>query len=206
MANALGFMKQVAYRFKMRYGLPAYVYEVASHSSNPESGAKSTVLGVRFISKCCILSQSEARKFVYDLAFISANKDFTTGGFFDPQDRQVFIDADDLPDYVPQVGDFIYCQQKMYMVKDVDDTLGFIYRLTAKRIKGGPIVHAANAHSALLLEGTASNSLQDRLTRSVSSVLVLTQTLTEVPDKDVSYVVAQSLGLTQTLDYVLTGA
>lgn len=178
--SGLKFNKQVIYRMKMRYGQPVYVYELESHSTDVESGAKNVVLGIHYINKACVLTVSEARQFVYDLAFISANKDFTEGGYFDPEDRKIFIDADDIH-YVPEVGDFVHVGAKTYMIRTVDDTLGYIYRLDCKRIQGASNVIAAYAHSALLVAGSANNILTDRLTRSVLSVLTLTDSLVENP-------------------------
>jgi len=178
--SGLKFNKQVIYRMKMRYGQPVCVLQLESHSTDVESGAKSVVLAIHQVQKACVLTISESRMFVYDLAFISANKDFTAGGFFDPEDRNVFIDADDLS-YVPEVGDFVHVGAKTYMIRKVDDTLGYIYRLDCKRMQGAANVFAVNAHSALLVANVTSNVLTDRLTRSVSSVLSLTDSLVENP-------------------------
>ena len=61
-------------------------YRITGSEVNSTTGEKTVVYNKFNIKRAIVLKAREYRSFVYDLAFISANKDFTTGGFFDPTD------------------------------------------------------------------------------------------------------------------------
>ena len=176
------FIKRVLYKLKRSYGLPVQYYVVTESVTNPATGDKTTTYSKVDITRAIVLRAREYRSFVYDLAYISANKDFTTGGFFDPEDRQVIIEASDVAvDFEPNIDDFIIFQNCRYDVKEVlhfEDNYG--WALTAKKIRGAPIIRIEDNTSVLNLGQGVTSEIFDSLTRSVTSVLELTGSLQEV--------------------------
>lgn len=150
---------------------------------DPEDGDKVTVLSKIRIRKAVVLKAREFRSFVYDLAFISANKDFTHGGFFDPEDRKIIIAAADVPkNFNPQVDDYVIFQNEKYEVKEIfhlEDN--FAYGLSVRHLRGAQMVRIENALSVLNFTQEASSETEDRLIQSVVSHINFTQDLKEVP-------------------------
>lgn len=106
MANKL--VRQVLYRLKRNKNWSATVtLTVASDTYDLETGditAGSTVYTIKHV---IVLPANLSRDFVYDLAFIAANKNFTMGGFYDQQDRVFIIDKREIKAYTPTQSDFI---------------------------------------------------------------------------------------------------
>jgi hypothetical protein len=174
--------KNTIYRLKQRMGLPIYYHIIDEHSVDPITGEKTTVLSVINIKKAVVLRAREFRSFVYDLAFISANKDFTTGGFFDPEDRRVLLQASDLNGHNPQIWDYFIFQNDRYDVKEVlEFENNYAFGLLARKVRGQNITRMVLEHSGLLLDQSASAVVVDQLTRSVVSTLTLTQNVLENP-------------------------
>ena len=180
--SKLKHVRNTVYRLKRRMGLPIHYHEIDQHTVDANTGLKTTVLSVITIKEAIVLRASEFRSFVYDLAYISANKDFTTGGFFDPEDRRVILQASDLKGKVPQVSDYFIFNGSRYDVSNVSTfENNFAYILTAKKIRGQDVTQIVTRHSGLILEQSTSAVVVDKLTRDVSSTLSLTQTLVENP-------------------------
>lgn len=182
MRNKLKHIRRVVYKLKRSYGLPIDYYQTVSHQTDAEVGTKVTVLLKTRIRKVIVLPAREFRSFVYDLAYISANKDFTAGGFFDPGDRRVIIDPVDLPAGVePKIDDYYIYKNEKYEVKEVSCWNDYAHLLLARKLKGALLVRIESALSVINLQQTATNYVQDKLDRSVESVLTLTQEVKEVP-------------------------
>ena len=183
MRNRLKFVRRVVYKFKRAYGLPVDYYRTESHTTDMESGDKVTVLDMTHIRKVVVLRAREFRSFVYDLAYISANKDFTTGGFFDPSDRRIVIDPRDLAvGVIPTVDDYCIFNNSKYEVKEVFDFEdAAMYILLARKVKGSPIVRIENTYSVMDLTQAPESTIQDKLERSPSSTVAVTQTIEENP-------------------------
>ena len=129
-----------------------------------------------------MLRAREFRSFVYDLAFISANKDFTTGGYFDPEDRQVLFQKTDLQGHEPEPGDYFIFQNERYDVQEVhhyEDNHS--YGVLARKVRGQEVTRIVTSFSSLIFEDSASYVKIGLLDRSVISSLVLEQILKEVP-------------------------
>jgi hypothetical protein len=168
---------------KRSYGLPIDYYQLVEHTLDPESGNKTTVLTKTHIKNAIVLRAREFRSFVYDLAFISANKDFTTGGFFDPEDRRVIIDRKDMPfGFNPNVDDYIIFQNNKYEVIELFEfEENATDMLLVRKIRGTPIVRIEEALSVLDLQQNQNSAIQDKLDRTVKTLLTLTQEVKEVP-------------------------
>ena len=183
MRTKLRFLSRVIYKLKRSYGLPIDYYQSVARSNDLESGDASTSYFVTHISKAIVLRAREYRSFVYDLSYISANKDFTEGGFFDPQDRRVIIDAKDVAlDFNPVVEDYFIYDGEKYEVKEVFDYgQDATYTMLARKLRGALKIQIENTISVLKLEQNVTSEKADVLLREVTSVLTLSQVLNEVP-------------------------
>lgn len=183
MKNKLTFIQNTIYRMKRSYGLPIDYYQVSTHTMDVEDGDKTTTHVKTRIQRAIVLRAREFRSFVYDLAFISANKDFTTGGFFDPEDRNIIIDKNDAPvAFEPVISDYIIFQNRKYVVKEIFSfEEDYAYVFSVRRLKGAEIVRIESALSVVDFQQASSNTTVDLLIRSVKSPLTLTQALNEVP-------------------------
>lgn len=136
MSYDLRFIKRTLYTLKRDFGLPLNIVWRDSSSANLETGEKTVVKDSQQVSRGIILPSTVDRNFVYDLAFIASNKNFTYGGFFDQQRRRVIIDKDDLPsDFKIEVGYYIVFNGNRYEVERVDEfEHNAAYVLQAKQI------------------------------------------------------------------------
>lgn len=183
MRTKLRFIKNVLYKTKRSYGLPIDYFQLQTHSLNVVNGVKSDTHQVINISRALVLKAKEFRSFVYDLAYISANKDFTEGAFFDPEDRRIIVDAGDLPvNFTPKVDDYIVFQNLKYEVKEIisfENNAAFSF--SARKVKGVRVFQQKDMSSTLNIRHAVSVVVEDKLTQSVESVLGLSQQLVEVP-------------------------
>lgn len=106
MANVLRQVKNILYRLKRNYGLPA-ILRVVNDSYNIETGVVTPANTDYSIRRMIILPRRSVRDFVYDLSFIAANKNFTYGGLFDADERAIIIQTEDLPAGVRPTQDMI---------------------------------------------------------------------------------------------------
>ena len=177
----LNFLKRSVYKLKRSYGLPVQYYVVPSHNVVPETGTKTTETTLIKVRRAVILRSRQFRSFVYDLAYISANKDFTEGGFFDPEDRRILLSQSDMKGHVPTPDDYMIIKNERYDVKEVltfEDEAAFI--CLARKLRGGKIVRTETTLSVLNLTQTASVVKGSSLEQSVTSKLNLTQEVLEV--------------------------
>ena len=178
----LRFLEKAIYKLKRSYGMPVALHKIDQHEIDTSTGVKTTTLGVIYINKAIVLRAREFRSFVYDLAYISANKDFTTGGYFDPEDRRCIIDAGDLNGYVPTTDDYIIFQNQRYDISEkYTFENGAAYGFLLKKIRGADVVSIKRTYSVLNIQQSVSYVIESRLNRHVTSVLNLTQDLKEVP-------------------------
>jgi hypothetical protein len=183
MQTKLKFMKNAIYKLKRSFGVPIEYYKINSHSTDLESGVFATTHTCIPIAKAVVLRAREFRSFVYDLAYISANKDFTEGGFFDPQDRRVLLDVSDLPlGFNPAVDDYFILDGNKYEIKEVlEYGENYTFQMLARQLRGSLKTQIQKPVSILELSDSASQEIVSNLVQSISSSLDLSQTLYEVP-------------------------
>ena len=117
--NLLRQIKGIIYRLKREYGLPIIVYHRLSTDTDLKTGVITETFQTLCIRRAAVLPNRRIRDFAYDLSYIAANKNFTYGGFFDPEDRTIILDKDDLKNLELTKDDFIIFQEKQYEVKEM---------------------------------------------------------------------------------------
>ena len=90
-------MRQLLYPIKRRRGEPVQIHQIDDNDVDLLSGAITKTYFTYKVKKAIVLPVDTSRSFVYDLAFIAANKNFTGGGFFDKLNTSVIIDMTELP-------------------------------------------------------------------------------------------------------------
>lgn len=85
------------YRLKRSLSQPIVVQKISSTTRNSETGDRVRTFKNYPIQRAVVGNTDVLKKFVYDLAYIAANKNFTTGGLFDQFDILIIVDGNDLP-------------------------------------------------------------------------------------------------------------
>ncbi len=154
----LRFVKRTIYRLKRTYGVPMDLYAQTLGQTNTQTGQKTITYEKVRIKRVIVQPARTHREFVYDLAFISANKDFTTGGFFDASDRRIIIDANDLPsNWVMDNDQFVIFNNRRFDVKsyfEFETDAGYI--LVIRETVGQRIVRLEEGVSVLTLQDSAA--------------------------------------------------
>jgi len=182
MATRLKFVKRVFYKLKRAYGLPIVYYQRVSHQTEPDDGDKHTEYLTFLVRRAVVLRAREFRSFVYDLAYISANKDFTTGAFFDVNDRVIVIDALDVSDtFRPTNDDYIIFQNQKFEVKEIEHfENNYGWMCLVRHVRGAPVTRVEESISVMDLQQLSTSIIKDKLERIVTSTLTLGQSAFEV--------------------------
>jgi hypothetical protein len=138
--NVLRQHRIIVYRLKRQFGLPVVLYAPGVTDQNIETGKITRTWDTVNIRRAIVVRSSEARKFVYDLAYIAVAKNFTTGGYFDETTRLVIVDAKDLPKtFVPDLNMHFEFQDKRWeinKIERVEDRAGFAFTVTETKGSG----------------------------------------------------------------------
>lgn len=173
MSNSLINLRRAMYRLKRRFSTPIKLYKRGDPTVDTKTGQKTCSLTSITLRQAIVLQTRDYRMFVYDLAFISANKDFTAGGYFDPTDRRVIIDKKDLPkDYVLTNDQYVTIGSKQYQIFEFSDNIA-AYVLQVKALRGERDVLISDTINVLILQDAASAYI-DHLTYSVEDTIALT--------------------------------
>lgn len=97
MRNSLYEITKVVYRLKRMFGLNVELFNACDQAHNVRTGKIDRTYKVYKVRRAIVMPFDQSREFVYDLSFIAANRNFTTGGYFDESLRIVIIDSKDLP-------------------------------------------------------------------------------------------------------------
>lgn len=115
------FIRDMLYSMKRDYGLPIRYGRIATQELNYNTGENVVVKHVYSIRKAVVITNTLNRRFVQDIAYLAANKNFTYGGLFDENSTFFIIDARDLPKNVTiEMDDFIFYEHGRYYVKKVE--------------------------------------------------------------------------------------
>jgi hypothetical protein len=124
----------VLYRLKRDYGKPMEIRNLALSEAHRASGAITTGFQILKIQKGILLPARMVPSFVYDLAFIAANKNFTYGGFFGASTRTVIVDGRDLPkNFEVKESSQLIIESSPYSIKNVEklvERLGLLLAVT----------------------------------------------------------------------------
>ena len=136
--NVLRQVGHVVYRLKRQYGLLMYIrYRQAADQYNLETGAITRDITSIKVRRGILLPERITRDFAYDLSFIAANKNFTYGGIYDINQREIIIDAKDLGSFNLSIQTILTFSGSDYDIKELmwfEDNLAV--KLIAVELKG----------------------------------------------------------------------
>lgn len=90
------FIKNVIYKLKKDYGVSLKYITISQSEVNFDTGQRNIIKSVcEFIAVA--LPKTLTRKFIQDIGYLAANKNFTYGALNDYNDIKFIIDRDDLP-------------------------------------------------------------------------------------------------------------
>ncbi len=112
------FFKRNIRMLKRQYGLPVHFVKAVSEDPDLDTGAKYRTYTYEKVRKALILPQKMIRDFVYDLSYIAAAKNFTTGAYFDSTKSTVIVEGANLSESYG-VQDFVVFNEQVWEIKDV---------------------------------------------------------------------------------------
>lgn len=132
-------IRHTLYTLKQRYGAEISVYQLASASTDYETGAKSATKTSIDIRKAPVLPAQEMRRFFASIAFITSSKAFVSPGQpgWDQSTRGFIIDARDMPGVELQPEDWIVYRNRRYefeAIQRIEFDAGWL--VVGKELKG----------------------------------------------------------------------
>lgn len=127
--NSLRNHKKILYNLKRSFGQPVTFKFPIVNTYNVETGAVTREYTSIYVRRAIVLPTRLTRDFVYDLAYIASNKNFTEGGFFDKVVRNIIVMKSDLKGAEPNLEWECTFKDKGYVVKEInatEDGAGFI--------------------------------------------------------------------------------
>ena len=133
------FVKSVIRSLKRQHGQSITLYKTTTASTVDWTAgtASGRATSSKTISKALILPGRTSRSFNYDLSFIAANKNFTYGGLYDPTERDIIIDRDDVGSFGITMNTRITYNSTDYKIKEIHDyEEQNSYYLTVVKVEG----------------------------------------------------------------------
>jgi len=130
-------LKQFIYNMKQKYGQPLYIYRILSSVADDVTGQKSVEIQSTPIPRAVIVPDNLQRKFAYDLGYLAANKNFTYGGWYDPEAIMIMLENSDFKVLSNLVlDDYILYQGKRYQITKCN-RLDSLTVISVKHVYGG---------------------------------------------------------------------
>lgn len=115
------FIKDMLYELKKDYGERVDYCLLIKNEINLETGINTVTKKVYPITRAILLPTKLQRKFIQDIAYLAANKNFTYGALFDENTSVYIIDRRDLPKNVDiDLNNFFINKHKRFVIKSVD--------------------------------------------------------------------------------------
>lgn len=99
LGNKLRFISKVLYKLKRDYGSRVDLYHQVSETVDLTTGVKTVTKEKITVKRAILLPTVIRSNFAYDLAYIAANKNFTYGGIFSTDTRDIIIDRGDIKNF-----------------------------------------------------------------------------------------------------------
>lgn len=125
MGQSLSDIKRVLYRLKRQYGVEVKLVQIELGEVNFRQGNRATnTPTITTIRKGILLPKMLNSTFYQDIAYLAANKNFTSGGFVDSNIRTLIIDNRNLPNnYERNKQDYFLVKTQKYSISKSDTTV-----------------------------------------------------------------------------------
>jgi len=120
--NTLRENKKILYRLERQYGVPVVFRNPIQNDYNVQTGAMTRDYDTIKVRRVIVLPTRQTRDFVYDLAYIASNKNFTEGGYFDKTVRNMIVRKKWLGTNVPSLEWECTYKNANYVVKEINET------------------------------------------------------------------------------------
>lgn len=121
MPNNLAF-KDLLYQMGRDYSVSVRYGRIVTQDLNYDTGVNTVTKTVIDINRIIYVPSKLHRRFVQDIAYLAANKNFTYGGLFDENYTIFVLDARQVPiNFQPQLDDFIFYNKQRYHIKSVHE-------------------------------------------------------------------------------------
>ena len=120
--NNLRENKNILYQLKRQFGVSVTWKYPLTNDYDVTTGAVSRTYQTIKVRKTIVLPTRYTRDFVYDLAYIASNKNFTEGGYFDKTIRNFIVLKKDLKGHTPTLEWECTYKDKIYVVKEIQET------------------------------------------------------------------------------------
>ena len=118
-------LQNAVYSLKMSLGEPIIInYPLAAPDYDPTLGLIDRLEGTIKVRRAIVFDKDQYRKFAYDLAYIAAAKEFTSGAYYNSEFRGFLCDDKDLGQPI-QVGWEIEYNGSKYTVDKVRGYQGY---------------------------------------------------------------------------------
>lgn len=136
--NKLRFVRRTLYRLKRRFGVPATLYRLTVSPPDRVTGNTGSTISPFYVDKMIFLPEKTLNKFMYGA---SVGSNIARGASFQIGDREIIIDARDLPkDFVVGTEDYVVIDNKHYeMVNIVKFETNAGWYLTVRWIQQAPL-------------------------------------------------------------------
>lgn len=154
-------LRRLLYAFKRQWGTSFDYVQILESSVNDRTGVRVVKRAIHKINGVR-LPHNQARKFVQDIGYLAANKNFTYGGLNDFNTIILLLDSHDLPDnFQVDLNGYVNFDGKRYERVSFSDHMGVIYVLVVRGVEGANpyAVLTEAAYNKLQLQGTVTIEL-----------------------------------------------
>jgi len=120
--NNLRENKKILYRLQRQFGVPVVFRFPTQNDYDVTTGAITRAYTEVKVRRTIVLPTRATRDFVYDLAYIASNKNFTEGGYFDKTTRNMIVLKKDLKGNEPDLEWECTYKSKQYVIKELNET------------------------------------------------------------------------------------
>jgi hypothetical protein len=126
-----------------------------------ESGVKTTTETRARIQRGVVFPSKIESVFSFDIAYLAASRDFTSGGLYGKQSRTVILDTRDLPSDWGKINSeqWVIIAGRRYDVKHASDLNGHAWQLLVIETEGAEVSIGSEAHSGLILVDSATGTI-----------------------------------------------
>lgn len=154
-------LRRLLYALEKQWGTELTYVQIVSSTLDERTGSRSIVRDV-FTFRGVVLPQHMARKFIQDIGYLAANKNFTYGALNDFNKLTVLFGRDNAPvGFKPELNGYINYSGKRYERVSFDNLLEEAFVLVAQGVEGANpyAIIDVRAESRLQMQGGVSIEL-----------------------------------------------
>jgi len=130
-------IRRLLYAFKRQWGTVFDYVQILTSEVDDRTGSRNIKRDVLRLP-AVLLPQSQLRKFIQDIGYLAADKNFTYGGLNDFNTITLLVDRFDAPSqFRPDLNGYINHDYKRFERVSISDIFGECYLLVARGVEGG---------------------------------------------------------------------